>query len=57
MDNSPTTTTDVSQESPKRFLDPFAEWRDHGNKWDVTELLRKKPEQEATAKADKESVT
>ena len=56
MDNSPTTTTDVSQESPKRFLDPFAEWRDHANKWDVTELLRKKPEKQATAKPDKEPV-
>ena len=56
MVKSPTTTTDVPQETPKRLLDPFAEWRDHANKWDVTELLRKKPEKEATAKADKESV-
>lgn len=54
MDNSPTPPTEDPETSPKRLLDPFEEWRDHANHWDVSALLRKRPEEETAANADKE---
>lgn len=53
MDNSPTTPTEDPETSPKRLIDPFEEWRDHANHWDVSELLRR-PEKKTVANADKE---
>ena len=33
-------TASGAAEPGKRFLDPFAEWRDCANQWDVTEVWR-----------------
>jgi hypothetical protein len=39
--SSSTQTAFAATEPAKRFLDPFAEWRDCANQWDVSELWRK----------------
>jgi hypothetical protein len=39
--SKPAQTALATAESAKRFLDPFAEWRDCANQWDVTEVWRK----------------
>lgn len=33
------TEASLFAEPTQRLLDPFAEWRDHANQWDVSELL------------------
>ncbi len=37
--------TKLAAESARRHLDPFEEWRDHANQWDVSELRRSRPPQ------------
>lgn len=37
---SKSTKNTCTAEPAKRLLDPFAEWRDCANQWDVTEVWR-----------------
>ncbi len=41
MDNKPNSrpeTVDPTHERHSRLLDPFEEWRDHANQWDMSGL-------------------
>jgi hypothetical protein len=37
-------TASAAAEPAKRFLDPFAEWTDCANQWDVSEVWRARRE-------------
>ncbi len=39
METTSANTATNSEIEPKRLLDPFAEWHDHANQWDVSEVL------------------
>lgn len=41
MDATSSQNSSAGPEHPKRLLDPFAEWGDHANQWDVTEVWRR----------------
>ena len=59
MDATPSSSTQTAfaaEEPVKRLLDPFAEWRDYANQWDVTEVWGKRGEAPSSGPAEQADV-